>query len=144
MQNMDARFTMRDDGQVDVDLGSDWSLFSEALNDSVSSLPPRGARGNGPSTYWVDVATDGLTRALATASDRPFAWGNITLFRLNSGRVEARYDFDEDDVDGQSLDVTEFQRILAEWRRRIEESASASTSPLPETYRRNPHPDNPV
>jgi hypothetical protein len=141
---MDVRFTQREDGQVDVDLGSDWSLFSEALNDSVSSLPPRGAKGNGPSTYWIDLATEGLTRALAPASDRPFTWGNITLLRLKAGRVEARYDFDEEDVDGQFLEVADFQQVLAEWRRRIEESASASTSPLPETYRRNPHPDRPV
>lgn len=29
---MDAHFTQREDGQVDVDLGPDWSLFSEALS----------------------------------------------------------------------------------------------------------------
>lgn len=141
---MDARFTQREDGQVDVELGADWALFTEALNDSISSLPPRGAKGNGPSAYWVDVAAEGLSRSLASASDRPFTWGNITLLRLNGGRVEARYDFDDEDVEGQFLEVTEFQEVLSQWRRQIEESASASTSPLPETNRRNPHPHRPI
>ena len=135
MQDMDPHFTEREDGQVDVDLGSEWSLVTEALNDSVSPPPPCGAKGNRPST--VDLVTLGLNRALTSGNEHPFAWGNSTLLRL---RVEARYDFDEDDVLGQFLDVNELQRILAEWRRRILDSASASTSPLPETYRRNPDP----
>ena len=144
MQDMDPHFTEREDGQVDVDFGPEWSLVTEALNDSVSSLPPCGAKGNGPSTYWVDVVTLGPNWALTSGNEHPFAWGNSTLLRLRGGRVEARYDFDEDDVLGQFLDVNELQRILAEWRRRIHDSASASTSPLPETYRRNPDPTFPV
>lgn len=138
---MELRFIGREDGQVDVDLGPGWALFTEALNDCVSSLPPRGAPGNGPSIYWVDVASRGLERAREAGSDRPFTWGNITLLRLNVGQVEARYDFDDEEVPGQLLDVDEFRRILDEWRVRIEAIASASRSPLPETYRRNPAPD---
>jgi hypothetical protein len=141
---MDARFSSREDGQVDVDLGLNLTLFTEALNDCVSSLPPRGAKGDGPSTYWVDVARVGLDRAVASGSDRPFTWGNITLLRLKEGRVEARYDFDEDDVPGQFLNVEEVRQVLDAWRARIEANASASTSPLPETYRRNPTPERPV
>lgn len=141
---MKARFSRREDGQIDVDLGPDWRLFTDALDDCVSSLPPRGAKGNGPSTYWVDVAAVGLDRALASGTDRPFTWGNITLLRLKDGRVEARYDSDEQDVPGQFLDAGELRGVLDDWRVRIEESASASTSPLPETYRRNPMPDRPA
>jgi hypothetical protein len=144
MQGMEARFAERDDGQVDIDLGPQWTLFTEALNDSVSSLPPRGPKGNGPSTYWVDVARLGLDRALALGSDRPFAGGNSTLLRLNEGKVEARYDFDEEEVPGQFADVDEVQRIFDDWRQRIQASASARTSPLPATYRRNPMPGHPV
>ena len=140
---MEAQFTRREDGQVDVDLGPEWRLVTEALNDCVSSLPPRGATGNGPSTYWVDEASAGLDRAQASGTDRPFTWGNITLLRIKQGHVEARYDFDEEDVAGQFLDVGDLRRVLDDWRARIEESASASTSPLPETYRRNPMPDQP-
>jgi hypothetical protein len=141
---IESRFSTREDGQIDVDLGPDWPLFTDALNDCVSSLPPRGASGNGPSTYWVDVARLGLERALASGTDRPFTWGNITLLRLSDGRVEARYDYDEEDVRGEFLDVDDVRRVLDDWRARIEENASASTSPLPETYRRNPSPDLPV
>lgn len=141
---MEPHFNRREDGQIDVDLGPEWPLFTEALNDCVSSLPPRGATGNGPSTYWVDFARLGLDRALASSSDAPFTWGNVTLLRLNAGRVEARLDFEEEDVPGQFLDVSDLRLILDEWRRRIEQSASESNSPLPETYRRNPHPDQPI
>lgn len=141
---MVVRFKERDDGQVDVDLGPDWPLLTEALNDSVSSLPPRGAKGNGPSTYWVDVALHGVERALASGSDRPFTGGNATLLRLNGGRVEARYDFDDEDVEGQFIDADDLQRILRDWRQRIHESAAGSTGPLPETYRRNPTPEVPI
>jgi hypothetical protein len=66
------------------------------------------------------------------------------LLRLNAGRVEARYDFDDEDVPGQFLDVADFQRVLDEWRTRIETVASASGAPLPETYRRNPMADQPT
>lgn len=141
---MEPRFSTREDGQVDVDLGPEWQLFTEALNDSISSLPPRGAAGTGPSTYWVDVASHGLDRSLASGSDRPFTWGNITLLRLKGGRVEARYDFDDDEEHGQFLDVEDFQRILDRWREKIQQSAAASSSALPDTYRRNPSPDQPV
>lgn len=141
---MEVRFVERDDGQIDAELDSGWSLLAAALNDSVSSLPPRGWKGNGPSTYWVDVALHGLQRAVAAGSDRPFTWGNITLLRLIGGRVEARYDFDEEDVEGQFLEVLAFQEILEGWRRRIAERAATSSAPLPETYRRNPSPEVPV
>jgi hypothetical protein len=141
---MEPSFSSREDGQIDVDLGPEWPLFTEALNDCVSSLPPGGAKGSGPSPYWVDFARLGLDRALESGSDRPFTWGNVTLLRLKRGRVEARLDFEEEDVPGQFLDVPEFQTVLDEWRRRIVQSAPDSTSALPETYRRNPHPDLPV
>jgi hypothetical protein len=141
---MDARFSSREDGQVDVDLGPEWPLFTEALNDCVSSLPPRGAKGNSPSTYWVDVAKVGLDRALASGSERPFTGGNVTVLRLSGGRVEARFDFDDEEVPGEFLDIRGVQRVLDDWRQRIQEAASASTSPPPETYRQNPMPEQPV
>ena len=113
--------------------------MTDTLNDCVSSLPPRGARGDGPSVYWVDVATRGLERALARNDARPFTSGNSTLLRVNNGMVEARYDFDEEGTVGQFMEVDDFRRVMAEWRARIVLSAERSTSPLPETYRRNPH-----
>jgi hypothetical protein len=136
---MHARFTSREDGPVDFALDAEWSLLEEALNDSVSSLPPRGAPGNGPSTYWADVALAGLELSLATCSGRPFTAGNFTLLRLNGGRVEARHEYDAGDVPGQFLDVGDFRQLLNDWRVRTQAKASASTAPLPQTYRRNPH-----
>ncbi|MCP2265011.1 hypothetical protein ACFQHV_11500 [Promicromonospora thailandica] len=138
---MDARFPQREDGQVDIDLGPEWTLFTEALNDCVSSRPPRGAVGNGPSTYWVDVALGTLDSALASGSDRPFTWGNATLMRLKAGRVEARNEYDGDDIEGQFLEVETLRDLLARWRREIVRSAAGATSALSETYRRNPMPD---
>jgi hypothetical protein len=130
-------FTTRGDGQVDVDLGPDLRLFGEALNDCVSSLPPRRQPGNGPSVYWIDVALSGLERAESDSS-QPFTAGNITYLTLNGGRVEARYDFAEPDEPGEFMAVEEFRALLLEWRMRVEQAATDAISPLPETYRRNP------
>lgn len=134
---MDVRFQERTDGQVDVDLGLNWPLLTEALNDSVSSLPPRGAKGNGPSTYWVDVALRGLDRAIASQSHRPFTWGNNTFLRVAGDRVEARYDYDDEDVEGEFIEAQALRGILHAWRQRIVESAARSTAPLPRSGRRN-------
>jgi hypothetical protein len=137
---MQLDFLQGDDGQVDIHLGDTWPLFNEALADSVSSLPPRGQSVHGPSTYWVDVALDGVEAALATGSHRPFTWGNSTLLRVRDGMVEARFDYDEENVAGEFMDIVDFRTLLLEWRRRIELSAGKATGPLPETYRRNPLP----
>ena len=67
-------FSVREDGQVDVQLGSEWPTFNKALNDCVSSLPPRGVSGSGPSTYWIDVAERGVQSARLNGNDRPFIW----------------------------------------------------------------------
>lgn len=97
---MDAHFSQREDGQVDIDLGPEWVLVTEALNDCVSSLPPRGAEETGPSPYWIDVTLDALDSAVASESSRPFIWGNSTLMRLKGGRVEARDEYDDEGIDG--------------------------------------------
>ncbi len=76
---MDVRFTVRTDGQAAVIEGG--QLLNDALADCISSLPPRGAGGNGPSTYWVDVARRGVVRASRQGDGRPFVSGNITLSR---------------------------------------------------------------
>jgi hypothetical protein len=56
---MQVDFSVREDGQIDAELAGDWPVFNEALSDSISSLPPRGEPGRGPSTYWIDVAARG-------------------------------------------------------------------------------------
>jgi hypothetical protein len=112
--------------------------LQDSLDDSISSLPPRGAPGNGPSSYWVDHAEQRARIARESGDDRPFTWGNITLLRVIGDNVVATYDFDEDDEPGQAMPFGEFLDLLGEWRRRIQESAAIATEPLPETYRRNP------
>jgi hypothetical protein len=137
---VEATFSIRDDGQVDVHLGSEWRLFDEALNDSISSLPPRGAAGNGPSSYWIDQTQHRLREALRTGDTRPFAWGNVTRLRVRGDEVVASLDFDQDGEPGQAIPVSGFISILTEWRTQILDSATNATEPLPETYRRNPFP----
>ncbi|GAA4822901.1 hypothetical protein ACFQ0K_16395 [Nocardioides caeni] len=141
---MERLFTVREDGQVDAQLPSAGPLFNEALDDSISSLPPRGARGSGPSTYWVDVALKGLRQAELNNDERPFTYGNITLLRLVGDKVEARYDFADDDEEGDFVDVGDFVALLEEWGARIREQAAEALQPLPETYRRNPAMSFPV
>ena len=138
---MEFTFSKREDGQIDAAIVGEHSLLNEALGDSISSLPPRGAPGNGPSTYWIDLARTGAATALESGSDAPFTWGNITLLRIKNGEVEARYDYDEEDVPGETISVARFIALLDEWHSRVEDSAKLATNPLPETYRRNPaHP----
>jgi hypothetical protein len=136
-QNMDLAFSLRADGQVDLHLGPAWPMFNEALSDSISSLPPRGAQGNGPSTYWIDVAEAGVLRAAETGDTRRFTGGNVTLLKLEGDQVVATLDF-SDDEPRESMPIEDFLDLLREWRRRVLVSAASASSPLPETYRRNP------
>ncbi len=134
---MKVRFERRDDGQVDAFLDSaDYSLLQEALNDCVSSLPPRGMPGNGPSTYWIDVAERGARQAAAIGDDRPFTWGNVTLLRVVGDQVEATLDFDDEVV--ERIPLPDFLNLLTAWRAEVVTAASIAVEPLPETYRRNP------
>jgi hypothetical protein len=135
---VDVTFSVRADGQVDTHLAAGWQIFQDALDDSISSLPPRRAPGNGPSAYWVDRAEQGARAARESGDERPFASGNITFLRVSDGMVVATYDFAENDEPGQAMPFEEFLALLVEWRRRIEASSASTTQPLPDTYRRNP------
>ena len=138
--DLDVTFSVRDDGQVDALIGPELPVFQEALNDSVSSLPPRGAPGNGPSTYWIDHAENGVLSAQRTGDGRPFTWGNTTVLRLQGDTVVASYDYAEPDEPGDEVPLADFLALLAEWRIQVMECASIAKQPLPETYRRNPAP----
>jgi hypothetical protein len=135
---MEVRFSVRDDGQVDVHLGPEWPIFNVALNDSISSLPPRGWTGNGPSTYWIDHAARGALDAQQRGDNRPFTRGNETLLCLRGDEVLANFDWVEPDEPGETMPLDDFFSLLAEWRSQVAQSASTATAPLPETYRRNP------
>jgi hypothetical protein len=132
---MEVDFSVRDDGQIDASLAGDWPMFNHALSDSISSLPPRGKRGRGPSTYWIDVADRGARLASECNDERPFVWGNITQLRVKGGRVLASLDIDEPSDDDESIALEDFLSLLADWRKRV--VASPSRGRFPETYRRN-------
>ena len=110
-------------------------MFNHALGDSISSLPPRGKRGRGPSTYWIEVADRGARLASERNDERPFTWGNITQLRVKDGRVLASLDVDEPSDDDEAIALEDFLELLAEWRKRV--VASPSRTKFPETYRRN-------
>ena len=135
---MNVTFRTRDDGQVDAYLDDAWPILNEALADSISSLPPRGAAGLGPSTYWIDVAESGARRAASTQDETPFTGGNSTLLRVQHGQVIASFDFASDDEPSEGMPLEDFVGLLAAWRAQVILSAAQSTQPLPETYRRNP------
>jgi hypothetical protein len=134
----EVRFSVHDDGQVDAHLGPGWPTFDVALNDSISSLPPRGWPGNGPSTYWIDHADRNARDAHARRDDRPFARGKETVLYVRGGSVVASYGYAHPDKADETMPLTDFLELLADWRRRVADSASTATAPLPETYRRNP------
>ena len=136
MRHLDVIFSVRDDGQIDAELAGDWPVLNEALSDCISSLPPRGERGTGPSTYWIDVADRGARVASVRNDERPFVWGNITQLRVKDGRVLAHFDYDTPSDDDDAIPLADFLALLSSWRERV--VASLSRTSFPETYRRNP------
>lgn len=136
-------FTERPDGQVDATLGPEWPLFNEALYDAISSLPPRGAAGVGPSTYWIDIASACARQAAESGDERPFTGGNITVLRVLRGRVVASYEWYEEEHETEdqweAISLADFLDLLQRWRDLVVASAERATETLPDTYRRNPH-----
>lgn len=130
-----AIFHVREDGQVDAQLVGDFPIFNDALSDSVSSLPPRNASGNGPSSYWVDIASNAIERHLVGQTEGIIASGNATSIHLEAGRISARDDYGSDEVD--FVPISDFVGILKDWRDLILEQSNGATHPFPETYRRN-------
>jgi len=84
----------------------------------------------GPSTYWIDQATQCLRARLSQASDEPFASGNITYLRLVGAEVVAGYDYAPDE-EGDAVDAQDFLELLIAWRRATVDFDSASTERLP-------------
>jgi hypothetical protein len=123
---MEVRFTRRPDGIIDASLGPDHALFNHALEDSVSSRAPRGAPRPGLSTYWIDRAERYARQAAADRSEKPFTSGNVTYLRVEGDRVVARYDFDPDDAEGDSIPLHDFLDLLADWRQAVLNAGGAS------------------
>jgi hypothetical protein len=131
---MRYQFHHNDDGSVDVTLDEDLPLLQDALEDGLGTRPPRGAPQDGPSTYWLDNAISRLRERMESGGPEPFASGNTTYLQLQSGRVEARYDYDPVDSDiVDKVEPADLLDLLTEWRRLVLEA-------LPEAARRMPPP----
>lgn len=108
---VEARFTDRQDGVVDVDLGPDWPGFTEALQDAVTTRAPHGDDGGNPCTYWIDRTL----AALATALDGEIvASGNATDLRIEGHEVVAHAQYDT--FDDERMPREDFVAILSRWR----------------------------
>lgn len=140
---MDYRFEVTADGLVRAFLVDVVPVLNEALEDSIGSRPPRGAPQDGPSTFWLDRALQGVRARVADASDEPFASGNTTYLQVRDGKVEARYDYDppDDDCFGV-IAVEKFIQLVEDWRARILEvspEADKRVPPPPEARAMPPH-----
>lgn len=111
-------------------VASDLPMLQHALDDSIGTRPPRGAPQAGPSTYWIDQATQGLRARLSQSSDEPFAAGNITYLRLVGAEVVAAYDYAPDE-EGDAVDAQDFLELLLAWREATLDLDSASANRLP-------------
>jgi hypothetical protein len=122
----EARFKVRDDGIIEVEVGLPGGVLDHALNDAVTSRAPKGARHPGLSTYWIDRAERQLALAIENRTTEPFASGNVTYLRTDGRTVIASFDFDEDETTRESIDVVSFVRVLAEWREQVIASGGVS------------------
>lgn len=129
---MEYRFELTETGLVRVLLPDDLPVLNHALEDSIGSRPPRGARQDGLSTYWVDRALQGVLARVADGSDEVFASGNVTYMQVRNGKVEARYDYDPPDDDNfDAIDVQTFVPLVEDWRSRILEVSPGADTRLP-------------
>ncbi len=129
---MRFEFVRTGEGFVDVAIDDDLPLLRHALEDSLGSRPPRGARQDGPSTYWLDEAIADLRNRLRHHSSEPFASGNVTYLQLSAEQVEARYDFDPPDSDAvDRVPVVEFLELLTAWRERVTDESPDADKRIP-------------
>jgi len=127
---MDWSFEVVGADSVRAVLASGHSVLQEALDDSIGTRPPPGASQDGPSTYWIDQAIQGLRARRSQPSDRPFAEGNITDLRLRGDLVIASYDFASEE-EGEPVDAAEFLSLLTAWRAAAVSFDPASEDRLP-------------
>lgn len=133
---MEYAFVVDEDGLVKVMLDDDLSQFSHALEDSIGTRPPRGARQDGPSTYWIDRTIAGLRERIESGSLEPFAGGNITYLQLRCGQVEARLDVDDPDSElFDAVPAADLLELLAAWRERVLVEDPGATLRTPPPHR---------
>lgn len=134
----EVRFVRTADGAPYLDLGTAWSGVSEALNDTVGSLPPRGSAEQTVSTYWIDRALEQVRQMITSGRSGPFQGGNAATLSLVDGQVEASSDYEL--FDSTQLPIATFEAILLAWRAEVVRVRDTEAPPIPETYRRAPYP----
>src|SRR4051794_24959938 len=108
---IDADF-FEDRGLVWVTLGSSRPGWYEAMNDSISSLSPRGQSPE-LSTYWIDHA---LTRVNSPPGTRITGRNSTRIERTATGVVaKSDYEMFED----EHMSVDDFDSLLRAWRDRV-------------------------
>lgn len=122
-----------DSGLVWVDLGPEWVGFSEALNDGVSALSPKGQPA-ALSTYWID---DALSNVASPPGTKVTGGNSSRIVRSETG-VRARSDYEM--FEDEEMAVDDFVRLLRAWRREVTERIDASDPARPQhaPYQRNP------
>jgi hypothetical protein len=128
---MEWTFTRVSGRGIDVDLGSSWPGFNEALADSVSSMSPRSSWRRGLSTYWIDHVLDGV--ATGRTDGKALSSGNSTELVLEGDDVVARslYELFGD----ERMELKEYTELLQAWRAQVVEHRREFR--IGRAYRRN-------
>ena len=121
-------------GLIWIDLGPDWPGFTDALNDGISALAPRG-QPPAASTYWIDHALEGVTRA----AGEEITSGNATRIKRTATGVRALSDYET--FEDESMSAEDFRGLLTAWRDRVVAQIEAGdpARPAQAPYQRNPH-----
>ena len=129
-----ARATFFDDGGlIWIDLGDQWPGFTEAMNDGISTLSPRGTPPD-LSAYWLDHAASGLA---GTVGDHVTS-GNSTRIVLSTDGVIAHSDYEL--FDDEEMPRKEFADLLRQWHEAAEAARASRETARPHqaAYQRNP------
>jgi hypothetical protein len=110
-----AKVVASGSGLIWIELGADWPGFTRALDDSVSSLSPRGTPP-GLSTYWIDVTLDGL-KASPTTGEHRIVGGNETEFVVAGENVQARSLYEL--FETEEMPRQDFEGILRTYREAV-------------------------
>lgn len=110
---------------IDLQVGDEWPGINGALADSVSSLPPRGDKSAGLSTYWIDLLIDRLETWLPDPGEEMMILsGNTTELVRVDDVVIARSLYEL--FDDEQIQVATLLQPLRRWRARVLQVGGAS------------------
>lgn len=133
---MDVSFWTDERGLIRARVPESRAL-EDTLNDSISSLAPRG-RPAELSTFWIDHVLGSLDRP-SRPDSTAIGEGNFTAIVLDGSRVRAEALYDT--FDPMTLSIDEFRGILDRWRSEVTTRQRQMGSQVREdqgNYQRNP------